>query len=162
ILELRKEQAKLLGFDDFADFVLHDRMAKQGGRARSFVEDLTEKTRAAFARENDALGAFRRKLEGEEANAPEPWDIAFYAEKERRALYDFDEEELRPYFAVDKVLDGLFRTAERLYGLRIESTSALPVWNPAVRAFDIFDADGARLGSFYSDLFPREEKRGGA
>jgi oligopeptidase A len=162
ILELRKEQAQLLGFKDFADFVLHDRMAKEGARARAFVEDLTEKTKVAFARENEALTAFRKKIEGDEANAIEPWDVAFYAEKERRALYDFDEEELRPYFAVDRVLEGLFRTAERLYGIRIEPTSALPTWNPAVRAFDIFDEDGTWLGSFYADLFPREEKRGGA
>jgi oligopeptidase A len=162
ILELRNEEASLLGFSDFADFVLHDRMAKTGEHARAFVEDLTEKTRAAFARENERLHEFRREIEGDGAPRIEPWDVGYYAEKQRRALYDFDEEELRPYFSVDRVLEGLFQTAHRLYGIKIKPTDALPTWHPSVRAFDIHDEDGTRLGSFYSDLFPREEKRGGA
>lgn len=162
ILELRREQAALLGFASFADLVLHDRMAKEGARAREFVRDLTQRTRSAFDRENAALDAFRKTLEGAGAPPAAPWDVAFYAEKQRRELYDFDEEELRPYFPVGQVLEGLFETATRLYGVRIVPRRDLPLWNEAVRAFDILDTDGTRLGSFYADLYPREEKRGGA
>lgn len=162
ILELRAEKARLLGKRDFADFVLADRMAKNGNRAKSFVADLTEKTRRAFEKENEELNNFRRKKEGGEAKAIEPWDVAYYAEKMRQELYDFDEEELRPYFPVDRVLAGMFEIAGRLYGIQIEERKNLPVWSPAVRAYDIFDEDRHRIGAFYSDVYPREEKRGGA
>jgi oligopeptidase A len=162
IIELRAEKARLLGYESFADLVLHERMAKDGARAKSFVEDLTKRTRAAFLRENEALRRFRMRLEGEASPELAPWDVSYYAEKERQELYDFDEEELRPYFAIDRVLAGLFSTAERLYGVRIRPRLDMPAWHPSVKAFDVVDRDGSILGSFYADLHPREEKRGGA
>ncbi len=162
ILELRREKAKLLGKNNFADFVLADRMAKDGVRAKAFVDDLTEKTHAAFERENRELGEYRKKIEGPDAPALQPWDVGYYAEKLRLELYDFDEEELRPYFPVDRVLPGMFETAERIYGINIRQRNDLPVWSSAVQAYDIFDEKEERIGSFYSDLFPREEKRSGA
>ncbi|HEX4478714.1 MAG TPA: M3 family metallopeptidase, partial [Polyangiaceae bacterium] len=162
ILELRREQAKILGYEDFANFVLEDRMAKSGARARAFVEDLTARSRPAFERETAELAAFRRALEGDAAFAIEPWDVAYYAEKQQRALYDFDEEALRPYFSLDRVVDGLFETTHRLYGVKVEPNLSLRAWHPDVRAYDLRDEDGAFLGSFYADFFPREEKRGGA
>lgn len=155
ILELRREKAKLLGYPDFVDLVLHDRMAQQGERAHSFVVDLESRTQRAFARENAELERFA----GRTLN---PWDVAYYAEKQRLSRYAFDEEELRPYFALESVLKGLFDIVSRLYGIAVDEVLDLPVWHPTVRAFRIRDNDGSLLGYFYADLFPREEKRDGA
>ena len=160
ILELRREQATLLGYPSFADLVLEDRMAKRGETARAFVEDLTRRTRPAFERENRELAEFRR-AQGAEGEMM-PWDVGYWAEKQRQALYEFDEEELRPYFALEACLDGLFRITERLYGVTIQKNERLPTWHPDVRCFDIAEKNGAFLGSFYLDVFPRDSKRGGA
>jgi oligopeptidase A len=164
ILELRREKARLLGFRDFADLVLQDRMAKDGQSARRFLDTLRDKTRAFFAKENDDLAAFRRELEGPSAPALQPWDVGYYAEKLRRARYDFDAEALRPYFALDRVLAGAFEIAERLYGVKIEAAApgALPSWHPDVRGYFVRDTDGHAIASFYVDAFPRENKRDGA
>ncbi|HWO12350.1 MAG TPA: M3 family metallopeptidase, partial [Polyangiaceae bacterium] len=162
ILELRREQATLLGFADFADLVLADRMAKTGATARQFVDDLAERCRPAFEREQRELLAFRRRLEGPGAPELERWDVGYYAEKQRQALYDFDSEELRPFFPLDRVVQGLFETAERLYGVQVRANAALRRWHPDVRAYDIIDERGELLASFYADFFPRESKRDGA
>ncbi len=155
ILELRREKARLLGFQDFADFVLYDRMAKSGASALAFLESLREKTDSFYRTENAALEAFAGfKLE--------PWDISYYAEKQRRALYDFDEEELRPYFSADRVVAGMFNIVQHLYGIRVAQREGVPVWHPDVKFYDVFDASGLHLGSFYADWFPRETKRDGA
>ena len=162
IVELRKQKAELLGYKDFADLVLEDRMAKQGSQAHEFVDTLKRKTEAAFAQENGELLAFRREIEGPDAPDLEPWDVGYYAEKMRKARYDFDEEELRPYFAFEKVLEGMYELVWRLYGIEVKQETRIPVWDPAVTYYTIYDADGDRLGSFYADFFPRENKRGGA
>lgn len=160
VLELRGAKAKLLGYADFSDLVTEDRMAKTGSKARAFIDDLREKTRAAFDRENDALMEYRRKIEGADANPIQPWDVAYYAEKQRQDEYDFNEEELRPYFPLDRVLDGLFATAQALYNIRIVEREAA-TWDDAVKTYAIED-DGTMIAAFYVDLFPRENKRGGA
>ena len=162
ILELRREKASLLGFSSFADLVLEDRMAKSADRAREFVRDLTERTRPAFERENAELEAFRRELEGADAPRLEPWDVAYYSEKLRKARFQLDEEELRGYFPAQRVLEGLFATAERLYGIRIEAREGVEAWDKAVNAYRITDADGTELALFYADLYPRDNKTGGA
>ncbi len=162
ILELRRAKAELLGFRNFADLVLHDRMAHTGQRALEFLEDLKHKTERQFARENRELLEFRRGLEGADAPELQPWDVAYYAEKQRAALYDFDEEELRPYFPLDRVVDGLFATVERLYGIRVAEEPGVPVWDPQVRYYGVHDRDGVFIGGFYADWYPRENKRGGA
>lgn len=156
ILELRQEKAELLGFANFADLVLVERMAKTGAAARAFVDDLYEKTKPFFAVENEQLATF--------AGQPlEAWDIPYWAEKQRAALYEFDEEQLRPYFALPRVMDGLFAICRRLFGIVVTATAALPVWDQEVKTYEIHDeATGHHLGSFYSDLYPRENKRGGA
>ncbi|MDE3165565.1 MAG: M3 family peptidase, partial [Acidobacteriota bacterium] len=119
ILELRREKAELLGFQHFADLVLEDRMAHSGARALAFLEDLKGKTARRFAGENRELHEFRRSLEGPGAPEIAPWDVAYYAEKQRAALYDFDEEALRPYFPLESVVDGMFEIVKRLYGIRV-------------------------------------------
>jgi oligopeptidase A len=162
ILELRKVKANLLGFGDFSDFVLEDRMAGDGQRAKDFLEDLKVRTRPYFERENYELEAFRRELEGADAPSLEPWDIGYYAEKLRRARYDLDEEMLRSYFPLEHVVAGLFETVQRLYGITVKERPGAPVWDPMVRFYEIQESDGSLLGSFYADWYPRENKRGGA
>jgi oligopeptidase A len=161
VLALRRERARLLGYADFADLVTADRMAKSGAAALAFVEELREKTEPAFRREQEELLAFRRRLEGPEAPELEPWDVAYYSEKQRQALFDFDEEQLRPYFSAPRVLAGAFSLAERLFGVRAERAE-LPVWHPSVEAYRLLDEAGALRGLFYVDLYPRADKRDGA
>jgi oligopeptidase A len=162
VLELRREKAALLGFPTFADLVLEDRMAKTGSAARKFVGVLHTETLPFFARENEALHAFRRELEGPEAPELAPWDVGYYAEKMRRARFDFDEEALRPYFPVERVLQGLFEIAHRLYGVRVEPWEGAPVWHPSVKTFVLREPDGTASAAFYVDVAPRESKRDGA
>jgi oligopeptidase A len=162
ILELRSERARLLGYANFADLVLEDRMAHDGARALAFLDDLKVKTEARFREENRELLEFRRSLEGPAAAELAGWDVAYYAEKQRAALYDFDEEALRPYFPLEQAVAGLFDLAHRLYGLRIEQEAGAPVWDEAVRYYNVHDESGEFLGGFYADWFPRENKRGGA
>ncbi len=166
VLALRKEKAKLLGFAHFADLAIDDRMAKTGKDALAFVTMLREKLVKAFERENEELQAFARtKSEHNEHPQTEPleaWDISYWSEKQRRALYAFDEETLRPYHPLDRLLTGLFEIATSLYGVKIERDPNAPVWHADATAWAVHDEKGKRLGSFYLDLFPRETKRDGA
>ncbi len=161
ILALRREKARLLGFKDFADFALAERMAKNGEKALSFLSKLQAQTVDAFHRENKALETFRAKRTGD-LRKLEPWEIGYWAEKQRSSEYDYDEEELRPYFPLDSVLAGLFELVHRLYGINVVETPGMPVWHPDAKYYEIRDADGAVLAGFYADWFPREPKRGGA
>jgi oligopeptidase A len=155
ILELRREKARLLGFADFADLVLEERMAKSGAGAAAFLNVLFEKTVRHFEREKRELAEF--------AGFPlEPWDIGYWAEKQRRALYDFDEEALRPYFPLNRVVDGMFRIFEELFSIRISKRDDLAGWDPAVECFEVRDAAGTVTGLFFTDWYPRENKRPGA
>ncbi|MSV35512.1 MAG: M3 family peptidase [Bryobacterales bacterium] len=156
ILELRKEKARLLGFRDFSDLVLDDRMAHKGEVAQAFLDDLSAKTERRFREENTGLETFAGR-------ALQPWDVSYWAEKQRAALYDFDEEALRPYFSLESVVHGMFSIFERVFGIRVEPEAGVPGWDPEVRCYAIQDRKtGAHLGSFYTDWFPRENKRGGA
>jgi oligopeptidase A len=161
VLELRRAKARLLGYRDFCDLVTEDRMAENGTRAREFVDDLRARTQPAFERENEELQRFRNELEGSQASKLEPWDVAYFAEKQRQAKYAFNEEELRPYFPLDRVLKGLFATAQALYEIDIVPWKA-STWDPAVQSYAVRDCDGSEIAAFYVDLFPRENKRGGA
>jgi oligopeptidase A len=160
ILELRREKARLLGYRDFADLVLEDRMAHTGDQAKQFLSDLKQKTLAQFHQENAELLAFSGKAE------LRPWDVAYYAEKQREALYDFDEEALRPYFSLERVVSGMFEIVQRLYGIRVVEKQGVPAWDARVKYYEIYDENHPSgkclIGAFYADWFPRENKRGGA
>ena len=162
ILELRREKAHVLGFADFADLVLEDRMAHNGERALSFLEDLKTKTERRFREENRELLEFRRSIEGPNAPELEPWDVAYYSEKQRVALYDFDEEELRPYFPLEKVVAGMFDLVHKLYGITVSEEKGVPTWDPQATYYNVHDEIGKFIGGFYADWYPRENKRGGA
>ena len=155
ILALRTEKAELLEYADFADLVLEDRMAKSGQKAWRFVDDLRSRTQGAFDEEN-------RQLEEFSGTEVKPWDLAYQAEKLRKEQFDFDEEDLRPYFPYEGVLRGMFEIAQRLFGIEIRNREGVPTWDEAVDAYEVLDSDGSHLGSFYADYFPRENKRGGA
>ena len=160
ILRLRREKGQLLGYKDFADLVLENRMAHNGAEAQRFVEDLKQKTEGFFAREIKDLKEAAQKLG---YNAMQPWDVAYIAEKQRKALYDFDEEELRPYFQLERVVAGMFDIFSRILGIKVIHEPDVPVWDPAVKYYRVQDeASGILLGGFYTDWFPRENKRGGA
>jgi oligopeptidase A len=164
ILTLRAEKAALLGKPQFADLVLERRMAKSGARALGFIADMQGRAAAAFARECRELEAFKAQQSGEPVGPLAPWEVAFWAERLRKARYDFDEEVLRPYFPMHHVIAGLFAVAARVFGLRIVERAAgeVETWHPEVKFYDLFDRGDRHLGSFYADWHPRESKRGGA
>ncbi|RDI95250.1 M3 family peptidase [Meiothermus sp. QL-1] len=161
ILALRREKAQILGYANFADYVLEDRMAGSAERALRFEEELKAAYEPHFKRELEALQAFRRELEGPEAPTLAPWDIAYYAEKQRRALYDLDEEALRPYFPLPRVLEGLFEIARRVFGVEVREVGGVKTWHPEVRVYEIH-RQGELICRFFTDWHPRENKRGGA
>ena len=160
ILRLRREKAQLLGYRDFADLVLEERMARSGSQAAAFLDDLRQKTEPFFERENESLAELGREHGYEEIK---PWDVGYLAEKQRQALYDFDEEELRPYFPLEQVVMGMFNIFSLLLGISVTEQPGITGWDPAVKYYRVEDAStGKLLGNFYADWFPRENKRGGA
>ncbi|MSU49182.1 MAG: M3 family peptidase [Opitutus sp.] len=172
ILTLRSEKAALLGQAHFADLVLERRMAKSGARALTFIEDMESRARPAFARECRELEEFKARQTGGPVARLAPWEMAFWAERLRQSRYDFDEEILRPYFPMDRVIAGMFELAGRVFGLQVverathpsspDQADATEVWHPEVKFYDVHDGRGTHVGSFYVDWYPRESKRGGA
>ena len=163
ILRLRHEKAALLGKANFADLVLERRMAKDGGAASKFIEDLHQRIQTAFQRQCRELQEFKAETQCQTAQPLQPWEVAYWGERRRKALFDFDEEELRPYFPIDGVLDGMFRLCEKIFGLQIKpSPHPAEVWHPEVKFYELCNENGIHLGSFYADWHPRDAKRGGA
>ncbi|MDP3070426.1 MAG: M3 family metallopeptidase [Opitutaceae bacterium] len=164
ILTLRAEKAALLGQPHFADVVLERRMARSGAQALAFVEDFQRRCTTAFARECRELEAFKAQETGRAIEPLAPWEIMFWAEKLRRARYAFDEEALRPYFPMDRVIAGMFELVGKIFGLRVAERPAGEVegWHPEVKFYEVHDARDRHVGSFYADWHPREAKRGGA
>jgi oligopeptidase A len=159
ILELRREEAQLLGYPNFAEVSLVPKMADTPEQVLAFLEDLAQRARPSAERDAQELREFARRELG--IDKLEAWDLAFASEKLRAQRYAFSDNEVKRYFPEDAVIAGLFRLVETLYGVRIAPGTA-PLWHPEVRFFDIRDASGALLGQFYADLYARETKRGGA
>ncbi len=165
ILTLRAEKAVVLGQTHFADLVLARRMAKTGARALAFLEDFQKRAALAFARENRELEEFKaRQIQAKSVAPLAPWELAFWSERLRRERYAFDEEILRPYFPVQRVIAGLFELVQRIFGLRVQerAAGAVETWHPEVKFYEMHDGRGRHVGSFYADWHPRESKRGGA
>lgn len=159
MLALREEKAKILSFENYADYTLSRRMARSGQRALSFVEDLRAKFAPAFEEEWRRLQEFAKKCGCGEIM---PWQTAYYAEKMRKSLYDFDPECLRDYFPFNKVLEGLFRIAKAVFGLEICKSDLPPrAWHASVELYDV-RRNGKLIGRFYTDFVPRRQKRSGA
>ena len=160
ILELRQELARLLGFETFAHLQMEERMVKGPAAALGFERDLRESVRPYLEEELAELEALAQDELG--LDRLEPWDLLYVTEIQRRRVLDFDEEELRAYFPAERVLDGLFGLAERLFGIRIAEAETEAAWHEDVRYYHVHGEHGDFLGGFFADWYPREDKRGGA
>jgi peptidyl-dipeptidase Dcp len=161
LAQIRAEQGKLLGFDTYAGWKLQDQMAKTPENALKFMDALVPATTAKAAGEaKDIQDVIDSQKGGFQV---QPWDWNFYAEQVRKAKYDLDEAQVRPYFELNNVLqNGVFYAANQLYGLTFKERKDIPVWNADVRVFEVFDADGKALALFYCDYYKRDNKNGGA
>ena len=158
ILSLRQEQAGLLGYGNFAEVSLAKKMAEAPQQVMQFLEDLLTRGKPVAEAEYKELQNFARSRGTEQLSA---WDVAYYSEKLRKQKFDVSQEELRAYFPLDRVKEGLFNIVGILYGLDIELNTEYEVWHPSVEAYDI-RKDGKVIAHFYFDLFTRDSKRGGA
>lgn len=161
IVNLRLRLARLLGFSTYAEMVLHHRMAETQANVDRLYEELTAAYRPVALEEMKELEDFAHRTEGADFKL-RPWDFAYYSEKLRRAKYDFDSEELRPYFELSRVIDGVFGLATRLYGITFRPNDRIPVFHPEVKTYEVYDADERMLAILYTDFHPRAGKRAGA
>lgn len=161
LAQIRAEQAKLLGYPDYAAWKLDDQMAKTPETALKFMQNLVPAVTARAQAEAGDIQALIDKQHGGFKLAP--WDWNFYAEQVRKAKYDLDASQIKPYFELDNVLqNGVFYAANQLYGLTFKERHDIPVYQPDVRVFEVFDKDGSSLALFYCDYFKRDNKNGGA
>ncbi|EAQ98158.1 M3 family metallopeptidase [Congregibacter litoralis] len=159
IVALRQERAQLLGFESHADFMLDDRMARTTEAVRELLDQVWDPCQAQVAREATALLECSGLAAGEELA---PWDWWYYTEKLRRQRFDLDPDELKQYFTLENVRDGVFAVANKLYGLVFKERRDLPVYHPDVVPYEVCEADGTRVGFFLFDFYSRPSKRSGA
>lgn len=161
IAEIRTAQAALLGFKSYAAWKLQDQMAKTPEAVEQFLGKLVP---AATTKARQEAAEIQKVIDQQKGGFKlQPWDWDFYAEQVRKAKYDLDESQVKPYFVLDKVLqDGVFYAANQLYGISFKERKDLPVYQADVRVFDVLDADGSQIGLFYCDYFKRDNKSGGA
>ena len=160
IISLRDEQARLLGFNNYAEYSLATKMAESPDAVESFLLELSAKARPFAQAELDALRNFARERDGLTDLAP--WDTAYYSEKLKEQQLGYSEEELRPYFPAPQVIRGMFEVVERMYGVTIEEATGIETWHKDVSTWRLAEADGSEIGLFYLDPFARQDKRGGA
>ena len=160
ILSLRAELAQLLGFTTYADKSLATKMAETTTQVTEFLTDLASKAKPQGEKELADLKRYAYEYFG--ASDIKPWDIAYYSEKQKQHLYTINDEELRPYFPEQRVVNGLFAVVQRIFGITAKQRHDVEVWAPEVKFYDLYDATGELKGSFYLDLYAREHKRGGA
>lgn len=161
LINLRREIAQLLGYKTYADYVLEQRMAGDKDNVYKLLDDLIDAYNPTAVKEQKELQATAKKIEGEDFELM-PWDTAFYSHKLKMKRYNIDAEMLRPYFQLDKVIDGVFGLANKLYGICFKENADIPVYHPDVKAYEVFDKDDTFLAVFYADFFPRKGKHGGA
>lgn len=160
IITLRYELAQILGFQSYCDKSLVTKMAQNPKQVLDFLTNLAKLIRTQGERELMQLRIFVQKYYGHDYL--EPWDIAYYSEKQKQHLFSIDDEQLRPYFPEQRVIHGLFEVVNRIYSISIKERNDIDIWHPEVRFFDLFDSQGELRGSFYLDLYARDNKRGGA
>ena len=158
LINLRREIAQLLGYKTYADYVLSRRMAKNVRSVYRLLNQLVDAYKPAAIHEMEEL----EKTLPLKENLLEPWDLAFYSHKLKLKKYNIDAEMLRPYFQLEKVINGVFGLANKLYGITFKENKDIPVYHPDVKAYEVFDKDGSYLAVFYADFHPRKGKQGGA
>ncbi len=160
ILKLRTEKARLLGYHSYAHYSLATKMADTPEQVLEFLNDLAARSKASAKAEFDELAEYAKQTAGKDKL--EAWDVAYFSEKLRQEKFDISQEQLRPYFPVNQVLEGLFAITEKLYGVNITERKNVETWHEDVSFYDILDQNGEIRGSFYLDLYARQHKRGGA
>ena len=173
LVNLRREIAQLLGFKTYADYVLKNRMARNVRSVYRLFNDLIDAYKPTAEKELREIENLKLKIENSASRSQSsisnlqssilsPWDIAFYSHKLKLKKYNIDAEMLRPYLQLEKVIDGVFGLANRLYGITFKENKDIPVYHPDVKAYEVFDKDGSYLAVFYADFHPRKGKQGGA
>ena len=182
LINLRREMAQLLGYESYADYVMKHRMAGCADNVYKLLHELLDAYKPTAIEEvKEVEKIFEKDIENsvselpQEENSPlsawrgvggeasmQPWDFSFYSHKLQMERYNLDAEMLRPYFQLEKVIDGVFALATRLYGITFKENKAIPVYHPDVKAYEVFDRDGSYLAVFYADFHPRKGKQGGA
>ena len=160
MVRLRAERARLLGYADFVHYRLDDAMAKTPAAVRGLLDTVWTRARARAEADRDALQALVQEQGGNFALAP--WDWRYYAEKLRQRRCDIDEAAIKPYLNLERMIEAVFYTAERLFGLRFSERTDVPVWHPDVRVWEVRGSDGGEIGLFFGDYFARPSKRSGA
>lgn len=160
IVNLKQKRAELLGYKTHSDFVLEERMAKTPEKVEFFLNDLLEKAKPAAEKEFKTLCGFAKSIGG--PDMLESWDAAFYTEKLKKEKFDFDSEELKPYFKLENVIDGVFTIAGKLYDIKFEEINNIDKYHNDVKTYKVLDLNDNLVSIFYADFFPREGKRGGA
>lgn len=160
IAQLRHERANLLGYKTHAHFVLEERMAETPEKVIDFLNELLEKAKPAAKREFEQLQGFAKELDGIEQL--QKWDGAFYSEKLKQKLFNLDDEKLKPYFKLENVIDGVFKVAEKLFGISFKEVHHVDTYHEEVKTYEVFDSDNNFISLFYADFHPRPGKRGGA
>jgi oligopeptidase A len=160
LLKLRHELAKMLGFNSYSEKSLATKMAETPDQVLGFLNDLAKRAKPQGEKEVKELREFAQQEFG--VSELQLWDIGYYSEKQKQKLFEISDEELRPYFPESKVISGLFEVLKRVFNMSVKEREGMDTWHSSVRFFDIFDANEQLRGSFYLDLYARENKRGGA
>ena len=161
LINLRRELAQLLGYSTYADYVLKHRMASNVENVYKLLNDLIDAYKPTAIKEVKEIEELAKEMEGNDFEM-QPWDFSFYSHKLQMKKFNLDAEMLRPYFQLDKVIEGVFGLANKLYGITFKENKEIPVYHPDVKAYEVFDKDGSYLAVFYADFFPRKGKQGGA
>ena len=161
LVNIRREMAQLLGYDTYADYVMKYRMASNVKNVYKLLDDLIDAYKPTAIKEQEAVKALARKEQGDDFEVM-PWDGAYYSHKLKLEKYDLDPEMLRPYFEVSNVIKGVFGLATRLYGITFKENKDIPVYNPDVKAYEVYDNDGSYLALLYVDFYPSNGKQDGA
>ncbi len=162
IAVLRKERANLLGYATHAQFVLEERMAEKPEKVKEFLNNLLDKARPQAESEMKELKEFAQKNGGPTGEDFSAWDQGYWSEKLKKERYDFDAEELKPFFKLENVVSGVFEVANRLFGLKFKERKDIPTYHKDVTAYEVLDEESRHIAVFYADFFPRAGKRAGA